>query len=220
MDLVKIFFSKGSYFFYLFCSLLIVLKFSACIEGNLAPSIKRKLASWLRNYEAKSVKVNWLYLIRRIFNIVFGKTPLSTRFIIRSFLASTLFFLFLICIWSSLNSDKIVPLINEYSYVLHGIPNKVYIQTIFFLLINFVADYLSLIETRFILLTFATVKSVWSKIALLLVDILATSLVFLLCFTSYWYSSEFSNYFISPAQQALSSSGKMTILPPDPKGNV
>ena len=120
MDFVKIFFSKGSYFFYLFCSLLLVLKLSAYIEGNLAPSIKRKLASWLRNYEAKSVKVNWLYLIRRIFNIVFGKTPLSTRFIIRSFLASTLFFLFLICIWSSLNSDKIVPLIKEYSYVLRG----------------------------------------------------------------------------------------------------
>ena len=136
MDFVKIFFSKGSYFFYLFCCLLLVLKLADYIEDNLAPSIKRRLANWLRNYEATGVKVNWLNLIRRIFNVVFGKTPLSTRFVIKSFLASTLFFLFLICILSSLNSDKIVPLINEPSYVLRGIPNKVYIQTIFFLLIK------------------------------------------------------------------------------------
>lgn len=145
--------------------------------GHFSPEVKEELTLWLwgeRQFE-------WAAMFSRSFDAFYGKKHVSWRCFIRSSLVSIAAVVFLTYIFSLSNSAENMPAV-RHPYVMLGL---------FFILgaiINVVPDYLSLIETRWLLRKFETVHGFRWQCLFVLADLVFTATIIIVSLRIFEYS--------------------------------
>jgi len=142
-------------------------------DGDVSPKLRQSTINWLNNLNNTKITFKWPQQFLSLFEKVFDKKPFSKRMILRSFLISIITAFLILLIWATLRQNEF----NE--FFLHH--NK-YARFGYFLMsllsINLIADYISILETRFILLQLTKTKSKSKTVFLLLFDIVLTLFIF------------------------------------------
>lgn len=186
-------------------------KFVRFLDDNIAPSLSRKVSKWLKNYDKSSLSgIDWLKFIKQQFSATFGKRPVSIRFITRSWFFSLILFLFCLTFWITIDLKRTISFVEKFKHIYSVVPRAVYLQMIYFFLLNLFADYFSLLETRYVLFKLSGVKNLSTKIALLGLDAGGSLLIFIIPFTIYWHSANFTNYFVAESKQIIEQPGGKT----------
>jgi len=137
-------------------------------EESSSKERKKALTLWLKN--DKTIDVEWTSIFIRLFDSIFGKRPFSWSFFYRSCLVSG------ICLtFSSLIIYFSFP---EATSILKPEASLVYAILMVFLglFVNFIPDYISLVETRFVLKKFKS-NSIFRIFILVLVDLVLTTAI-------------------------------------------
>lgn len=130
--------------------------------GHMSPDAKESLALWLMGTEED----NWPRQFRALFDRTFGERPLSARFVLRSCIASLLAVLALYLLF-----DVALGVMETRAESRLALAQALLIGAA----INLVPDYLSLVETRWLLGQMRRVRSVPGQVALLALDLAVTA---------------------------------------------
>lgn len=131
---------------------------------------KRKVARWLQNLQIEGSLSNWPAQFGAVFDGVFGKRHFSLRCFWRSCVASIISVAVMVTLMKSLSPAGILP----------GLGSIVY----FFVVWNLFPDYLSLLETRYVIKWLSKKDSRIVVLVLLIVDFIITSLIWQVWFIS------------------------------------
>lgn len=162
------------------------------IESHLRPCAKSKLEQWVFNLDIRSAISNWAESFVELFDCTFGKRHLSWKCFSRSAFASMIS----IAILSLLLQERVFDYIHAFTKPAYAnvTDSTIISYTVFLFLVNFVADYFSLLETRYLLKKFISMKGVFGIILLIVIDLVLTYLIweiffsFIFCFVyvSFW----------------------------------
>ena len=144
------------------------------MEDTATPDAKRKVAVWIKSFAAKSISQTVVESPRwfiEAFDRIFGDRHLTRRCFLRSCVASIMAVFVLIIMWAVLNpiSYQVVSSSYQESMIL-----LILLGALFY---NLVPDYLSLLETRWILRR-AAQAGVKKLIVLLALDVIITGGIF------------------------------------------
>lgn len=159
-----------------------LVAWAALISGVLAlfvyteevakPKTKRAISKWLQNIKMEGILANWPVQFISMFDGIFGERHFSWRCFRRSCIASFVSVVIVIFVLNALYSGDFKDVVSEYD-----------ILTILFVFIsapivlNFISDYFSLLETRY-LIKWITIKHSFSRvITLLIFDLLVTATI-------------------------------------------
>jgi len=142
-------------------------------EEDVLPGFKKSVAAWIQNLKPAEKITRWPDQFAQLFDSVFGEKHLSWKCFFRSSIASYVSVMLMFFIWGVLRPNDF--------HAFFLIPDVGF--WIFFLLIlvgffNLIPDYLSLLETRYMLRwmnkNYSVTKSIWG----ILVDGLVTGVIF------------------------------------------
>ncbi|WP_251358627.1 lipopolysaccharide assembly protein LapB [Kangiella sp. TOML190] len=155
-----------SYFGILFAIVVAVYNFSKFSISHMSQSKRESFSLWLwGDYED-----SWIKHYNNFFDSIFGSKHLSVRCIVNSCIASLSFVLILYVVFNnasffSSERPRIQTELALFQILTLGI------------LINFVPDYLSLLQTRYLLKLFENVKGVFGHLFLLFADIVLSAVI-------------------------------------------
>lgn len=162
---------------------LLYLELSAWAAGSVASifvathavartRFNEELSYALRNFDFERWSKSWQDKFATLIDIVFGKKPLSFSFFFRSCVASftAVFLLFIVFL--------IIAGIGPRTYIASWPPGRLIPGLAFLILGNFVPDYLSLLETRFLVRRMDGSSTLLRVALFLMVDFVATIIVF------------------------------------------
>jgi len=164
-------------------------------EKVAAPEVKERISTWLLTAQVPA-KDNWPSTYTNLLDYLFGKKLLS----LRSFLVSTLFSFLLVfllsLVWYFLRPEGVENLLQQNSY--RSDLGKLLFFLFFFLIfggmLNVLQDYLSLIQTRYLLRRMAHNATLARQFSILFLDFVLTSalvwITFAIYLTSIWSSIE------------------------------
>ena len=137
----------------------------------LNPDRKDDIALWLMG---GTTEESWSRSFTSLFDAVFGKKHWSMRCVIRSSIASLIA---VVLIWQWIGQGLIGT----------RLPNDASLGRVLLaaLVVNLVADYLSLLETRFLLGQMHRFKTAWQQAVILLVDALLSGLIIWIAIRTY-----------------------------------
>ncbi len=137
---------------------------------------KLQIAVWLLNLKAPERMQNWPTMFAHWFDRVFGEKHLSWKCFFRSCIASLAAVLLVTLVWAALRPD-------ELRLILRGFwraPSEIgLIQNIllYFLALNLLPDYVSLLETRYVIKLMGKSDSFLWHITLLILDAIVTLII-------------------------------------------
>ncbi len=134
------------------------------IGAHFKPELKSKLTQWLNG----TYEDTWTAQFGRLFDTVFGEKHFSWQRLYRSAVASVLSVIFLYVLFA-----HVLGVMGERSFGALPFWQVLLLGTA----INIIPDYLSLIETRWVLHRFERVRSFPLQIVLLLVDLVFTAAI-------------------------------------------
>jgi hypothetical protein len=144
-------------------------------DEALSSEAKNRFAKWLLRVDSKAA-LGWPEFFADLFDSVFGTRHWSLRCFLRSSIASVVFVMLLFTIRSGLYPDA------PFSILAHSTAHRsirlIYLSVIGAILFNLIPDYLSLLETRFMVRLMKKVKRPIILCTLLLVDAVASYLIF------------------------------------------
>jgi len=139
------------------------------LEDIVTNETKHNLSEWLYSLNRKSKSYNkWPLLFIKIFDDLFGKKHFTLNCFMRSSIASFFAVLILFIVWVTLKPNQGASFLNN-GQILYSFGT--------FFSINFVIDYISLLETRHIIYLMTKAKNKYPIMILLLVDFLLTSII-------------------------------------------
>lgn len=148
-------------------------------DKGLGDSVKQRLSKWLRRIELpdRDQYVDWRSAFLNSIDILFGKRPFSFRFIFRSVIASVASL-----VVAGFLASSILAGLGQINYFSDIITNSNNITTLvtMFLFVNFIIDYVSLLQTRKIFDLLGNFTGIYSTAACFIIDLFATLLIFLL----------------------------------------
>jgi|SRR6185312_1618099 len=156
----------------------IVWKVLEKVEGILPDQTKLEIAVWLVGRKFSPALQSWPDMVAKAFNHVFGRNLLSWKSFLRSLIASAIFCLVCTLVSSSfllgltshtLNSNDLPKSAGDWLYRI-ALPVSAY--TVIVSLFAF----LSLLETRIILLVMRRCRSAFATVGLLILDLVVTGL--------------------------------------------
>lgn len=149
-------------------------------EDSLKPEIKQSISNWLKNLDAVGPVRNWPSQFAAVFDRTFGEDHLTWRCFFRSCIASLTSVVIFILIWSIFRQREFD------SFVSSLIDQNAFSPVIFFLgapiAFNFIPDYLSLLETRFIISRMGLRHSIVEHVGLLVADFILTGIIIFVFF--------------------------------------
>lgn len=149
------------------------------IQNHLSPELKENITLWLWG----EYKNTWAAQYCQLFDFVFGQRHLSISCFFRSCLGSL--FAVIFCYFLFQDGFKIF---GEDARIQEEISlAKALIYGIF---LNFIPDYLSLLETRWLLKQLSLVKSYIGQFLMLLLDLILTGLIISLYIIAFLYLLE------------------------------
>ena len=142
------------------------------IGSHLRPEFKRDLSHWLNGTNEST----WAEQFCRFFDTAFGEKHLSRKCFTRSSLASILSVLLLYLLFTRVLGVLGIRKLGSMEFL------EVFLVGV---VINILPDYLSLLETRWLLGRFAKTHSFLGQLLLLLIDFIFTALIILLAISAY-----------------------------------
>ena len=134
-------------------------------EDTISKQSRDSLSAWINNFNLGQVTPKWTSHFVTVFDQVFTKYHFSFRCFLRSCVASSVISLIVFLIWKSQHED-----IYKY-YLENGTFLKAAIGGITGIIIfNWIPDYISLLETRYVLNFMSNSKSIVKIILLLILD--------------------------------------------------
>lgn len=146
-------------------------------EDTVTTKTRRAISHWLRNLEPAEALSNWPSMFATVFDRVFGERHLSCQCFWRSCVASLLAVALVSLVWGTLEFTQLTKL-----YYLSSSFYEGYFLLIFSLSIvvwNLIPDYLSLLESRYIIRWMSGGYSMVRVFAFLVFDFVATGIIFL-----------------------------------------
>lgn len=114
-------------------------------ETVVAPAIKAEISMWLRNLKGPSIRA-WPHTFVQVFDRVFGSRHVSWRCFVRSALASFASIVVVVLVWGALRPSEFRAFVAE-----EGAATGLIVVLGSGALVNVFPDYLSLLETRFVI---------------------------------------------------------------------
>ncbi|MCI0483426.1 MAG: hypothetical protein L0Y78_02465 [candidate division NC10 bacterium] len=148
-------------------------------ETVASPETKAVISRWLRNLDPAGTVSSWPATFAAVFDHVFGEHHLSWRCFGRSCVVSLLSVAILLAVWGALRPAEFLAFIKT--------DNPRATQGFFFgfVILNLIPDYLSLLESRYVLRWMVRAHSTFRILAFLALDLVATvaiAVVSLVCF--------------------------------------
>ena len=132
------------------------------------------ISTWLRNIDIAEALGNWPAQFAHVFDAVFGERHLSWRCFYRSSIASLCSVAIVALIWAAIRP-------NEFDAFAKPAPTFLAPLLVFVLIAvfsNVIPDYLSLLESRYVIRWMTTNRSVLQILFFLVVDFVATFIIF------------------------------------------
>jgi len=144
-------------------------------EATLTTKSKRHISRWLRSVNPQNAVASWPETFAEVFDHIFGNRHLSRKCFTRSCLASLISVLILTAIWWAIRPTQFKAFW-ESGTVFEAILSVYLIGII----INLLPDYLSLLETRWLIKKMIEAQRTIRVILFLGIDVFITSLIFLI----------------------------------------
>ncbi len=158
---------------------------SLAVEGIASPSAKANVSKWLKHTEIAETFANWAGTFSSLFDSIFGKRHWAWRCFEASCVASVFSVVTLMILWATVRPQQIWSYLDDPHFWAHNF--GVLFATLW---LNFLPDYLSLLETRYAIGLMQRAHS-WVRIVLILIaDLIATILIAFSAFLAYlgfWY---------------------------------
>lgn len=159
-------------------------------EAVIRPSVRRNAFKWLRNLDSGITSKTWPATFTAIFDSVFGEHHFSWRCIWRSCFASLAGLSVLMLLWMAFQLDEVVAFFGQVLFFGEGwFPEwPGLLMVLLLVMLNLLPDYISLLETRLILLWMSQKPSGSRICTLLVVDLILTGFIFcfaLLCWVAW-----------------------------------
>lgn len=142
-------------------------------EDTVNTVTKASISAWLKNMNAGKDILNWPQQFSIIFDHIFGKNFLSRRFFFCSCIASTAASLIFFSIWAG----------SHLNFLQYCLQNSILLNasTAAFLtvILNYIPDYVSLMESRWIIQKMARSSALW-YLPLLFLDVILTAGIWIL----------------------------------------
>ena len=145
------------------------------IELALQKESKDKVSKWIQNISPQNAISSWPAAFVEIFDHIFGKHHFSCRCFYRSCIASTFSVLIMTLVWGYLRPYQFQQFFNSGSLVEAFL--SVYLVGI---IVNLIPDYLSLLETRWLINKMDKSGRIISILLYLCLDLVITSAIFLI----------------------------------------
>jgi len=149
-------------------------------EETASAEGRRRVANWLRVGRGEDPSgADWAEGFVGAFDRVFGPRHLSLHCFLRSMAVSMLAVTVLLLLWTALRGEQFAAFAAE-----RGVAGLGELVLITFL-VNVVADYLSLLETRYAFGLLSRISGSWGRAGILVADVLATLVVWLVFYTGF-----------------------------------
>lgn len=147
-------------------------------ENTVRPEVKSSISQWLRNPSGPLER--WPVTFAKVFDSVFGVDHPSWRCFRRSCVASLACVSIVTLIWGALRTDEFMAFIAQENIgSLAAFP-------FLFAFMNLIPDYLSLLETRYVIRWTGNQPSLVRLLAFLIIDLAATSVIALGAVVGLW----------------------------------
>jgi hypothetical protein len=151
-------------------------------ETVTSPEAKVSISRWLKNVRLEGTSTNWPSTFADVFDSIFGKRHFSWRCFWRSCVASIAAVVVMTLIWAALRPQEFKNFLYPRPIFASSEPPTfepwavllVFLGSAF---LNFIPDYLSLLESRYVLRLMRSRTSSLQVFALLIVDLLATAAI-------------------------------------------
>ena len=162
----------------LYASVQVVWSLFDKAEKVVTSQTRCDVSRWLRQVDPVNTTEHWPRTFIAIFDSVFGEHHLSWRCIWRSCAASLIGVAILTLVWASFHPDEAF-----YFFATFDVAGGLLILGLWAVMFNLVPDYLSLLETRYVLRWMGPKPSALRVCALLAFDVIATGTIFLCTMT-------------------------------------
>ena len=136
---------------------------------------KASISDWLKNRNAGKDILNWPRQFSFIFDHIFGTTFFSRRFFFRSCIASTVASLIFFGIWAGSHLNFLQYCLQEQDSIILNAATAAFLTVI----LNYIPDYVSLMESRWIIQQMAR-SSVFWYLPLLFLDVILSAGIWIL----------------------------------------
>lgn len=142
-------------------------------DGGISPEFRNKLSGQIIRLRRIEPGETWPTIFADLFDHVFGKKHDTFRCFSRSSFASLISVGVVILIWVQVSPEDLSMSPAKLNF------RNIFGLSIFFIGVNIITDYISLLETRYVIQWMSQIKSGLKFLALLLFDTLVTALIFL-----------------------------------------
>ena len=154
-------------------------------ETVASSQTKESVARWLRSLDFTQFAIDFPKTFEHIFDSIFGSRHLSFRCFFRSCLGSMVLVVIVTLIWGAIRFDEFMAFYKASSSVL-------WLLVIFVLVIsvlNLIPDYISLLESRYVIRWMSKSQSVAKILFLIVLDIFVTISISTIVFWAFVYVS-------------------------------
>lgn len=143
-------------------------------EKVVRDDVRDAISRWLRNLDPGGALANWPAQFAAVFDRVFGERHLSWRCFGRSCVASFVFVAIVTFLWVALRPTLFTAFIQSARF-----DKDMFSVLSFVVIVNLIPDYLSLLETRYVIRWMRFSHSTVRVFFLLVFDLAATAVIFL-----------------------------------------
>lgn len=145
-------------------------------EKVASPDAKKAITHWLKNVKLEGTPTTWPSTFANVFDSIFGKKHLSWRCFWRSCVASLIAVIVVTSIWGVLRPEHLA------SYLVglqDWLGDDMLVGLLAFVILNLFPDYISLLESRYIIRRMSTAQHSPGRIlSLLVLDVVLTVSIF------------------------------------------
>ncbi len=147
-------------------------------EAALSTEAKASISRWLQNLEPGTALAHWPIGFAAAFDSVFGTRHFTRRCFARSCVASVASVFIVSLVYIARKQGEFVIVEQQATMRVHPVEFFLY-AVVGASILNFLPDYLSLLETRYVIHLMSRARSTSRLVTLLMIDLAATATIFL-----------------------------------------
>ena len=153
-------------------------------EKVVCAEYRKEFAQRLREFDMKQWGREWPREVLHLFDNTFGAKPLTWRFFLRSVVCSVVFYILVAITYTSISPNYEFKEFLDFPEFAFPAPVSqvaaLSFMLVFVLIFNATADYISLLETRWMIRHLANNPSFRPMVIILLMDLIVTAVIFML----------------------------------------
>jgi len=148
-------------------------------EVVVTPETKAAISRWLRNLDPTTAFPNWPATFAAVFDRIFGERHLSSRCFWRSCAASFISVVIVTLFWAALRPHQFAKFVKDANYIFLVL---IFVAAVY---LNFIPDYLSLLESRYIIRLMSKTHSMIRVLAYFAFDLVVSAAIILGAFITW-----------------------------------